>query len=360
MSSDNGHGDGWQGEYRGYGEGLRDQDFGHGQERYYGSLGEQMDRSQRDTVSQRHAGQPGVDQRPADQRAGQRVPLPGRQGPPPAEPPPVVPAPEQPRRRGGAVAAVAAVTAILLAGGGFGAWKLTQKDETADPAASSSTPSSARLSRAPSPSSSTGIPPVKPGWVVNSGDQYKGDEGAFDTPPETERFTNHEGKSRPVWKVENPDMEFGVVSQAGRAGSHAPSVYRGGHCKNRYGEQSHGFFSWIRSHDDPATASGELSTKWLGVLTVGENGNKVTADPTRRTQIKVNGGKTPAVQSLTTLPGPDHKKDKCASPRLELRVIAFQGTSSTPVVIMLRDLGVPDQMPNATMNQIISTIRPVD
>ncbi|MDE9364947.1 hypothetical protein PZ938_04955 [Luteipulveratus sp. YIM 133132] len=349
-----------------FGESWREQEFGHGQQRYYGDLGRGP-------------------QQPYDAGPGYGGPQ-GYEGPQstPVEHGSPQSGPIGPLRHGSsgrrtALLAAAAVAAVaVLGGGGYAIYRGTQSDTTATNPAAPTQPtavtttqpsSTSGSSQAPSSGSSPGpiagrgLSPAVPGWQVVQG-QDKDHGGLYDVPPAGSFQGPGVGKSHPVWSLSSPtdtvyrgfgdDIKGGDALVIGRQ----PASYREGFCAGDE-NQDRAFLVWSTSGDrDPAEVGPDTADRWAKVMSTKKDktSHESYAAPATK-QVMVNGGKTPAVQSRTTIPNTEQDPKKCTAPKVELVVTSFAAKNGTATIVAVRDLGVPDALDDATLNKIIGSAR---
>lgn len=79
----------------------------------------------------------------------------------------------------------------------------------------------------------------------------------------------------------------------------------------------------------------------------------------RTRQISVNNGKTSAVESLIVVKKAKAEPEKCAARQYELRTVAFSGNGMSTMLLISRRYDGTYKMPDADVNAIIKSLRPL-
>lgn len=310
-----------------YGDEWRDTEFGEGQERYYGGLPQQE---------------------PAPQRSG---------------PEPVEPSGGGSGGRGkGLLVVGAGVLAVAVAVGG--AYLATQRGGDDDP-----TPTAQGSSAAESPSAQPSAAPAEPtskyqpltsGWQVASGnDEFP---VVFDVPAKSKTFKSASEGSKPEWEiVDQAAQQYGFAHPQTRiplAMTDFAATYRSGHCKTS-ASNALAFLGFYKSTSDAPAAASEASDKFLKAMSLKENGkDRVKYTEGQAKTVKVNGGKTSAVQIRTNVPWSRSDDSFCVQKERELVVTTVPTSNGTGTVIASRIKGAPGGLDTKTFDKILKSIRP--
>ncbi|AKU18049.1 hypothetical protein [Luteipulveratus mongoliensis] len=333
-----------------FGESWREQEFGHGQDRYYGDIGQQGPQSYADA--------------------------PVEHGAPPSGP---IGSVGGGGRRTALLAAAAVAAVAVLGGGGYALYQ-GSKDDKPDPAAQTSsqppspTATESSPTSAPSPTSDSGggigtknVPPIVPGWQANYADK-DGDlvfNAAFDVPP-AGSFTPTGG----VGKAAEPEWKLGKITTSEGFGElfdksvptatgRKPADYRDGYCTTNEGSSLATFVFQFSGDRDPVDIAPDATTKWAKAIAYKKNKTYEKYTEGTPQQIKVNGGKTVAVQTRTTIPNTEPDPKKCSAPKMELVVTSFTSGNATATVVGVRKVGIANALDNATWEKILASARPV-
>lgn len=306
---------------------LREQEFGQGQERYYGGMAQ----------------------------------------PAPVEPD--APGPRSSRGKRTALITAGAVAAVaILGGGGYLLWGNQGDHNTASPVVSSASPpttASSSSASAPSPDASaapraeTPLAPLTPGWRVQEGDPSK-ERAAFDVPPAARTFATGAGETKQIWQLGETSALRGYADNNGKplAIGHSEVTYRDGFCGSAKGEDM-GFLVFATSGDrDPADVSPSLASFWADAASLKKDSTHEKYAQSPAKQVTVNAGKTPAVQSRVTIPNTEVDKQKCQASKVELTVTSFTAGNGTASIVCVRDVGVPNAMSDVDLNAILASARP--
>lgn len=327
--------------------------------------GEQHPQDAQQNPYQQQPGQPNPYQQ-QQPPPGYGYPQQGYQTPPPVQPwgqPQQAPAPAP--QRGGSpystkTVAIVAASAVVVAAAATGAFVLTRDDDkntqaNDKPAAASS--SAAPASSAPAPAGSSPNPrsggdvkPVIPGWKVVLNPKY---DTAFDVPPE--------------WDVLSATMATGFEDEVKNDGSAVVMMSGPARLKE----------DWCKVDSDKDGK--EESTSLAGTGTKGGQGAKDTAEAVRneagnwafaayaqkapKGTTKVSDPKEystssglkghMATASVTGLP----KENKCSSDGKSI-AFSFKNAKGDFVSwILYGAAGVPDEVPQATLEKILSSVR---
>lgn len=330
--------------------------------------GEQNPQDAQQNPYQQQPGQPGQPnpyQQPGygEQQPGYGYPQQGYQTPPPVQPwGQPQPAPHPPGGGGGSpystrTVAIVAAAAVVVTAAATGAFVLTRDDKTnqADgkPAASSSAPPSsapAPAGTSPNPRAGGDVKPVVPGWKVVLNPKYG---TAFDVPPE--------------WNVLGSGTSIGFEDEAKKDGG--PVVMMSGPAYLKE--------DWCKVDSDKNGS--EETTSLAGTGTKGGQGAKDTAEAVRneagtwafagyaqkapKGTVKVSEPKEYTTASglkghMATASAPGiAKENKCSSDGKSI-AFSFKTTNGDfSSWVLYSAAGVPDEVPQATLEKILSTVR---
>lgn len=354
MSNDNGHPGRSGPERPGDGSWL-DPDFAQGQGDYYGRYGVPTDRDADPTAA---------DQR---QQVGRRPVLPDqprRHGAPqdrgPQSAGPGRPAPGTGPRRWWPWAAL--VVALALAGGAL-AFSLRDPDgvtygpSLAGAPASATTTGPARSSTSAATSTAT-VPAVIDGWEAYPSPRFGDDapRAVYDVPPESVTFPKQGGGT--VQAFSRPDESTGLGFAGGEtvALADGSSQFALGACAADP-KQAGGLIGWVKTSSDPVVAVGNVTDRFVEAMGTRESGQKVSATEGDAQNTTVNQGRTPAAQTRSTIP--QSKKNVCGDVDRELVVTSFATPRGPVTAVLVRLKSGPLRMDDTTMNQVLSSLRPM-
>ncbi|KNX36170.1 hypothetical protein [Luteipulveratus halotolerans] len=332
---------------RSFGESWRQGEFGQGQERYYG------------------------DQVPVPQSSWQDAP-----NAPSPNPPPRSPSSSGRRRTALLVAGAVGLVAVL----GAGAYALMRGDDDGGgqqvaPSMSASAPSagpSPSTSSSASAPGSTGtglgtvaVPPLVPGWQVRTFDDEEGNRAAFDVPATTIPASGVNAEPQQLWSFLTGDAKVTLSDNDNKPLVTAVRAvrYRAGYCTKPKGKDAdRGFIAYQLTGDrDPADAAPDVAAMWADAVALKDDGSKEKSTPVVSTQVAINGGRTQAIQSRTTV-AVTRAQDPayCTEPKsVEVVVQSFTTGDATATVVLVRDKGIPDQIDDKTLDQILASARPL-
>lgn len=314
-----------------YGNDWRDTGFGEGQERYYGDLSPQQP-------------PPPVEPSHGDSGRG------GDSG----------------HRSTGPLIAVAGVLAIVLAAGGIyvatrgsGADADRQAQGASAPASPTTPTPSARTatrSAAPTPEQK----PLAAGWQVASGNNDF--PVVFDVPPASETFKAAVGGTRPEWEINTKSTaRYGFADP--RTGfplamTDYTATYRAGNCSTSP-SNALAFVGFTKTSGDAPTAASGMSDKFLKAMSLKENGtDRVKYTEGKAKTVKVNGGKTSAVQIRTDVPWSRSDNSFCSRHERELVVTSVPTGNGTATIVASRVKDPSHGLDEKTFDKILKSIRP--
>lgn len=311
-----------------YGNDWRDTDFGEGQERYYGDLTQH---------------QPGE-----AARAVERVEPAGSGG----------------GGGKGPLVAVAGVLAVALAAGGV--YVATRGDGEVDPQTQSSPAASSSAEPAPtarvSPKSdvAAGQKPQVDGWRVNGGNGEF--PVVFDVPPASETFKAANGSTEPEWSIVTDDSQgYGFAHPRTKmplASTQFAATYRIGHCSTSP-TNALAFVGFIESSGDAPAAASTISDKFLKAMSLKENGtDRVKYSEGEAKTIKLDDGKTSAVQIRTDVPWSRSDNSYCSRHERELVVTSVPTSKGTGTVVSSRVKDPSQGVDKKVLDKVLGTVRP--
>ncbi|WP_156822634.1 hypothetical protein [Demetria terragena] len=315
-------------------EEWRDNEFGHGQERYYGTPGHGQERYY-------GTPQPQPDPSPAS--------------------PPTHREPDSGGGGGKGVAiGVAVVAALAIAGGGAYWVSQAGSDESETQTVTTATPTAASTSSTsagPGASTTTSAyTPITQGWRVGA---IEDSPLMFDVPPESETFQNMHGQSAPTWSFE--DGRYGYPDPRNPlAGAFVdgPAVFRIKHCEAKP-NTSLGFIGFIKSTSgsDPLSAASSVSSQFLETMSLKSDGkSRVKYKEGVAKDVKVNNGKTNAVQIRTSVPW-SLDEDFCEKRERDLVVTTVPTSSGSATVVASRLKSAKGGLDEKTFEKILDSIR---
>lgn len=313
-----------------YGNDWRDTEFGAGQERYYGGM-----------------------------------------APPPDGPPP--PAEVQPTppgggggggRKGVIIGVAVALVALLGAGGTY--LVSTMGDDGAKVADPSSTATQPATTSSPSASTSATptATPIVDGWRVATHD---GDYPVvFDFPTESKTFAGAEGEDLPEWTQSKADETYGYADPVNPikplAVTQFSATYRVSHCGTS-DDSATAFVGYFGSTSDAPQAANKTFDQFAQAMSLKEDGkSRVDYDPSEAKTVKVNDGKTSAVQIRADIPWSRTDERFCVRTERELVVTSVPTEEGTGTVVAVRlkdgDTAKGHNLDEKVFERIISSIRP--
>lgn len=341
-----------------------DPDFAQGQGDYYGRYGVPTDGGRDRGADPAAAGrreQVGRRPVPPDQPPRHGVPQDrGPQSAGPGRPGPGQPGPGAGSRRWWPWAAL--VVALVLAGGAL-AFALRDPDGvTYGPSpggapASATTTGAARSSTSAATSTAT-VPAVIDGWEAYPSPRFDDDapRAVFDVPPESVTFPKQGGGT--VQAFSRPD-EFtlvGFTAGTTTVAAQGPSQFALGACAADP-KQSGGMIGWVKTSSDPVVAVGNVTDRFVEAMGTRESGQKVSSTKGDAQNTTVNQGRTPAAQTRSTIP--QSKKNVCGDIDRELVVTSFATPRGPVTAVLVRLKSGPLEMDDNTMNQVLSSLRPM-
>lgn len=260
-----------------------------------------------------------------------------------------------------AAAAVVGIGAAFAFGGGGGSDTAasttptnsqTTQGQSTNPTTSSSSTSSATSSYV-DPQNQLAKdygPALKQGWTIVRGtDKAK---AAYDIPPNSK------------WKAQKTDSYLGYTAENTTDKSlitTGSSTYGEGYCAKEPRAES-GFVGFVNiGTRDPAEAAPAVADAAAKLITYNKNTKKYANASTPRTrQVMVNGGKTPAVETLINVDTGLPNDSRCEGKKYELRTVAFSGTGVSTMLFVVRNMDATgdNKMPDADITAIINSLRP--
>ncbi|WP_050668393.1 hypothetical protein [Luteipulveratus halotolerans] len=315
---------------RSFGESWREEEFGHGQDRYYGP----------------------------------EVPGPAQGSPVQYGAPPSGPSgtPKRGGRRTALIAAGAVAAVAVLGGGGYALSQGLGDDragqQTSPTSSAPATPTSQPSTASPATSSGSssggglgggdGTPPLVPGWRVKKDTDKQGNTTAVDFP-----LTD--------WQLkEGQQLGYGDNDGKPVITAHEASTYRRGYCPKDPSDYL-AFAAFQTSGDrDPADIAPDVIVTWADAAALKKDGSHEKFGPPVSKQVAINGGRTQAIRSRITVPNTDSADPKeCSAPKREIVAQSFTNGNATATVIVVRELGVPNALDDKTLDQILASARPV-
>ncbi|MFD3544477.1 hypothetical protein ACFWUW_02475 [Streptomyces sp. NPDC058655] len=327
--------------------------------------GEQNPQDAQQNPYQQQPGQPNPYQQPGygEQQPGYGYPQQGYQTPPPTQPWGAPQQAPEPRPQGGGspystkTVAIVAASAVVVAAAATGAFVLTRdkKTDEADnkPAATSSAPASS----APAPAGSVANPraggdvkPVVPGWKVVLNPKYG---TAFDVPPE--------------WNVLGSGTSIGFEDSNKGDGSplvtmSGPAYLKEDWCKvdsNKDGKEESTSLAGTgtkggQGAKDTAEAVRNEAGNWVfgGYAQKAPKGTVKVSDPKEYT---TSSGLTGHMATATAAGVP--KPDKCSTDGKSIAFSFKTANGDFSSWILYSAAGVPDEVPQATLEKILSSVR---
>ncbi len=192
--------------------------------------------------------------------------------------------------------------------------------------------------------------PSQAGWITVPGSDKA--KAAYDIPA-TDKYAP--GKVDRLIGYEPPegvDHKWVIASSA--------SSYDRNFCKTDKGGQR-AFMGFVNiGTREPAEAAPGVASETADLIAYKKDKKTMASrTPTKTTTIKVNGGRTTAVQSVLTVDNGDPSTKKCDPKKLEVRTVAFtnSGNGVSTMLLVVRDLGA-GQMPDADVTKIVASVRP--
>ncbi|MBB2892951.1 hypothetical protein [Flexivirga oryzae] len=242
---------------------------------------------------------------------------------------------------GTAAALVVVIAAVAI-------FALTRNsDKAPTPAASSAATSSLPPVTATTwvnPTLAAGVRPLKDGWQSQPG---HGVFGVYDVPKTKD------------WKVESDSMTRFYEDSKGNilAGMGATSTYGVGFCDAKKDQ-------WLAvvgmrggGKSDPTQLGADEAQKFADAISTSSHHTPGTAGKlSAAKQLKVDQGTIPAVEyTITATAGDPTKCDK--GKKYEVRTVTFSVQGTTYQFVTIRLLGVGKELPESTLNDVISTFR---
>ena len=271
------------------------------------------------------------------------------------------------------------VAAVLLVGGG-GVFLATRGGGTVDDVGAASTtsaanpstsagsqgPSSTTTSSSTSSSSSSSSssvdpqatraavygPAVKPGWRIVEGKKDTS-KAAYDIPADEKKWSPPSRSDTLLgWTRENKEDKSVLTS--------APSTYLKGSCAT-YKSGNAGFVGFVNiGSRDPSEVAPDVVERTSKLIRYNKTTKQYAkASSIRTRQITVNGGKTPAIESLMTFENGDVDAKKCEGKNYEARTIAFSGNGVSTMLLIYRNMDHAQKMPDQDVLDIINSLRPM-
>ncbi|QEU81637.1 hypothetical protein [Streptomyces subrutilus] len=326
--------------------------------------GEQNPRDAQQNPYQQQPGQPNPYQQPGcgDQQPGYGYPQQGYQPPPPVQPwGQPQPPPPQPPRGGSPFAtrtvAIVAASAVVVAAAATGAFVLTRDDKKTQaddkPVASPSAPPAsapAPAGSSPNPRAGGDVKPVIPGWKVVLNPKYG---TAFDVPPE--------------WNVLGAGMAVGFEDESKNDGSplitmSGPAYLKEDWCKvdsNKDGREESTSLAGTgtkggQGAKDTAEAVRNEAGNWAfaAYAQKAPKGTTKVSEPKEYTTSSGLKGHT-ATASVSGLP----KENKCSSDGKSVAFSFKTANGDFSTWVFYGAAGVPDEVPQATLDKILSSVR---
>lgn len=270
---------------------------------------------------------------------------------------------------GGRNALIAAGVIAALALGGVGIWALTGGDDEqvqggASPTTTATTTTQTTTTSASTTSTTTSSSPtvdlqqvraeqygpaLKPGWKIVAGTSKS--NAAYDVPDNDEWEPPQHPGDLQGWLADNKE-DKGVVASA-------PSEYGKGHCPTAKAAAT-GFIGFVNiGTRDPAEAAPSVIENVAKLITYDKKTKKyLKYSPARTRQITVNGGKTPAIESLMTMDVANPEAKRCEGKKAEARVVAFSGSGVSVMLLISRDMDTKKKMSDQDILDIINSLRP--
>lgn len=271
-------------------------------------------------------------------------------------------------KRNGVIAGGVAA-AVLLCGGGVFLATRGGSTVAGDPTSTTATgggtdtsTSTTTTSTTTSSSSSTSIdvqatrattygPALKPGWRIVAGKDTS--RAAYDIPADTKKWSApKDARDLLGWTAENKEDKDVVTS--------APTTYLQGSCAT-YTSGNEGFVGFVNiGTRDPSEVAPDVVERTSKLIRY----NKTTktyakASAIRTRQITVNGGKTPAIESLMTFENGNVDTKQCDGKNYEARTIAFSGNGVSTMLLIYRNMDAKEKMPDQDILDIINSLRPM-
>ncbi len=276
-------------------------------------------------------------------------------------------------RRNGLIAGGVAA-AVLLGGGGVflatrgggdvnetgGPSSTTASAPTTGSQTTSSTTTTTSTTSTTSSSSSPDVqaeraskygPALKSGWKIVAGKE-KTSKAAYDVPADAKWTLPKNSGDLRGWISENKDDKSVVTS--------APTAYAEGHCAT-YKSGNAGFVGFVSiGTRDPSEVAPDVVNRASKLVRYNKKTKQYAkASAIRTRQITVNGGKTPAIESLMTFENGEVDTKECDGKNYEARTIAFTGNGVSTMLLIFRNLDYKDKMSDQDILDIIASLRPM-
>jgi hypothetical protein len=238
------------------------------------------------------------------------------------------------------VAVVGVVTTLFLVNNGNNKHDASGPRTSVQPT-SHSTPTAASTSL--SPEGDVPTSPVIPGF---QGVKSQRDGAAYDVPAD--------------WKVETPDTLTGFEDNNGKpvAVIHAVSTYKPDACPNDPGSyRAHVGFASAGQVDPRTAAKGEAKIMADGAA-INDDGSRSPVTVSEATATKVDQGTIDAMTATATVTETS-QSGQCTAPSQVITTVAFSTGANTALFVYYGDQGVADALPDAVLQQVISSLRPV-
>ena len=249
----------------------------------------------------------------------------------------------------------------MLGGGGYALSQGLGDDEAGKQASPTSsapaTPTSLPSTAAPSTPTASGSgadpsdPPVPlvAGWRVQTDTDSQGNKAAVDVP----------GIG---WKLGEESTIQGYETHDGkdRVTGHSPMEFKDGYCAKDKNDQLALIVFQSSGDRDPADVGPDSALRWEEIIGLKEDGTREKSSAPVSKQVAINGGKTQAVQTRLTIPNTSPPKpDRCSAPKYEVITQSFTTGNATATLVVVRDVGVPGALDDATLDKILASARPV-
>ncbi len=195
-------------------------------------------------------------------------------------------------------------------------------------------------------------PAVKPGWRIVEGKKDTS-KAAYDIPADEKKWSPpSDPRDLLGWTAENKEDKDVITS--------APTTYLDGHCAT-YKQGNAGFVGFVNvGPRDPSEVAPDVVERTSKLIRYNKTTKQYAkASSIRTRQITVNGGKTPAIESLMTFENGDVDAKKCEGKNYEARTIAFSGNGVSTMLLIYRNMDHAEKMPDQDVLDIINSLRPM-
>lgn len=262
--------------------------------------------------------------------------------------------PQAPRRRGHAGVIIAGSVALLLAAGAvtFALVRDGEK-EKGSPSVSGSTvaptPTAEPSTSAPAPSATPTTAPVNPAgkWQLVTAQRPS---RAYLIPDATSGWASQ------------PTDQMAYVDAKGQrlVLATSPSYYRPGYCASK----SVVARAWVGWSSQPGSATGAQSLAvnkaWVDAVSLRRDGQTHDAStPVQTKLVPIPGFSGQSTVHSSTVTVSERDAAGCLPPKVEITTATFAGPGTANTLVMVRDLGVPDQLPDELRDRIIASARPM-